>query len=596
MVRKKSRLSLNVDAILYILLFAIISLAIGIPSIVNKGNQAKAPSIGGNFPRVTAYDLFFNIDLSHQLFLSRQLISLTNSNSSRREITLLIHPDLTIDNIRFTDTQGNPLVIVGWRFDQPISFTRLYGTVVLNKVIIEFTNNIPPLQKMTMELEYHLRPEGFQTGTGRNFYGLFVSTQNQRAIGFDSGAFPVIEANGAAPLKISVRHPDTELCGIPGQLVSTETSPGFITSTYQALRAYDPAFSCGAYKKEQSGSNEIGVEFYLTSDQTYSDAIGEAALNYFKLYRQLFGDPGLSTFRFVYVATEFEGGGAESKGNTVYLGKQNNVDDFAYYDKDVGMQKKFMALFGHEEFHDWNAYYGSWSGNLMEWWTEGGANFMSAWAGEMLWGKAYGRSLRAQYSANYNAQMPYLFPGTLESPGSILQGDTWKGESTLTYDYGALVWEQLRQKIGDEALKAGMNDFIKQSSQQPGTYADFISCLQRHTRANVSAYLEGWISHNARIDLSIKRVTTQPDGSQYTTVAVITVATDKNYELFTSLGYKTDTSPDWQTIPLHLTGQGDYSVKFTSQARPTMFQVDPDYQVPQTNYNNDNWLPLGTNN
>jgi hypothetical protein len=589
MVRKKLRLPLKVDTLLYILLFAIIALAISIPSIIKKVSQAKAPTTEGIFPRVTAYDLFFNIDLTHQLFQSRQLISLANSNTSRREITFLIHPDLIIDHIGFTGAQGNPLEIASWRFDQPVSYTRLSGTVTLNKATVEFTDEILPHQMLTMELEYHLKPEGFQTGTGSNFYGLFISSQNQRAIGFDSGAFPVIESNGAAPLMISVKYPDSELCGIPGQLVSTETSPGFITSTYQAVRAYDPAFSCGVYKKEQSSSNGIGVEFYLTPDQTYSDAMGTAALDYFKLYRQLFGDPGLSTFRFVFVATELEGGGAESKGNTVYLGKQNNVDDFINFDQDVNVQKKFMGLVGHEEFHDWNAYYSSWSGELMQWWTEGGANFMSAWAGEMLWGKAYGRFLRAQYSANYNAQMPYLFPGTLESPGSILQGDTWKGESTLTYDYGALVWEQLRQKVGDAALKASLSDFIHQSNLQPGTYVDFIQCLQRHTDADVAAFLEQWISHNARIDLSIKQVTIQPEGSQYATVAVITVTGDKDYELYTALGYKTDTSLDWIIIPLHLTGRGDNAVKFTSQERPSLFQVDPDYQVPQTIYDNDTW-------
>ena len=589
MTGKKFRLSLKFDTFLYLLLFAIIALAFGLPSLLNKASQTNVPVAQGNFPTVTAYDLFFNIDLSHQLFQSKQTISLVNSNSSRREITFLIHPDLILDKIGFTDSRGSPLAVTGWSFGQPVSYTRLSGAVTLNTVIVQFTNPIPPRQVLTMELDYHLKPERFQSGAGTNFYGLFISAQIQRAIGFDSGAFPVIESNGAAPLKISVTHPDSELCGIPGQLVTSETSPGFITSTYQAVRPYDPAFSCATYQKEQSSLNGIGVEFYLTPDQTYSAGMGSAALAYFKLYRQLFGDPGFSTFRFVYVPTEVEGGGAESKGNTVYLGKQNNVDDFSNFDTDISVKNKFMALVGHEEFHEWNAYYSSWSGDLMQWWTEGGANFMSAWAGEMLWGEAYGRALRAQYSANYNAQMPYLFSGTLESPGNIVQGDTWKGESTLTYDYGALVWEQLRHKVGDDALKAGLRDFIQQSNSQPGTYADLVRCLERHTSVDVAAYLEPWIAHNARIDLSIKQVTIQPDGGRFTTEAVISVTGDKDYELFTALGYKTATSLDWVTIPLHLTGRADYSVKFTSQERPILLQVDPDHLVPQTLYNNDNW-------
>ncbi len=596
MTRKKFRLSLKLDTLLYLLLFAIIALAIGLPPYLNKASQAKAPTAQGNFPTVSAYDLFFKIDLAHQLFQSRQTIALVNSNDSRKEITFLIHPDLIIDQISFTGAQGSPLAVAGWSFGQPVTYTRLSGAVTLNTTIVQFTNAIAPRQVLTMQLDYHLKPERFQSGVGRNFYGLFVSAQNQRAIGFDSGAFPVIESNGAAPLRISITYPDSELCGIPGQLVSSQTTPGFITSTYQAVRPYDPAFSCAAYKKEQSSLNGIGVEFYLTADQTYRAAMGETALDYFKLYRQLFGDAGLSTFRFVFVPTELEGGGAESKGNTVYLGKQNHVDAFSNFDTDANVKNKFMALVGHEEFHEWNAYYSSWSGILAQWWTEGGANFMSAWAGEMLWGAAYGRALRAQYSANYNVQMPYLFPGTLESPGNILQGDTWKGEATLTYDYGALVWEQLRHKIGDEALKAGLGDFIQQSSRHAGTYADFIGCLQRHTTVDVAAYLEQWTTHNARIDLSIKQATVQPDGSRFSTVAMISVAGDKDYELFTDLGYKTVNSPDWVTIPLHFPGRGDYSVRFNSQERPVLFKVDPDYLVPQILYNNDNWPLSGPNN
>ena len=580
---------LKIDTLLYLIFFTFIALAIGYPSIFSRGIQTQASASVGDFPTVTSYDLFFNIDLAHQLFQSRQSIALTNSDSSRREITFLIHPDLVIDEIKFADARGSPVQVSGWSFGHPVSYTRLSGTVVLNTATVQFTNPIAPRQGLSMELDYHLKPEDFQTGAGSNFYGLFVSAQNQRAIGFDSGAFPVIESNGAAPLKISIQYPDSELCGVPGQLVSTSTSPGFITSTYQAVRAYDPAFSCGVYKKEASSLNGIGVEFYLTPDQIYSAGMGKAALDYFGLYRQLFGDPGLSTFRFVFVATKFEGGGAESKGNTVYLGKQTNVDDFSNFAKDVNVQNKFKQLVGHEEFHEWNAYFSSWTGSLTEWGTEGQANFISAWAGEMLWGEAYGRALRAQYSANYNVQMPYLFPGTLESPGSILKGDTWQGESTLTYDYGALVWEQLRQKVGDYPLKMGLSDFIQQSSSQPGTYADFVRCLQHYAGVDVAAYLKPWVTHNARIDLAIKQVTIQPEGSQYTIVAVITVTGEKDYELFTSLGYKTDSSQDWVTIPLHLSGRGNYAVKFTSQKQPTHLQIDVDYRVPQTNYNNDIW-------
>jgi hypothetical protein len=137
----------------------------------------------------------------------------------------------------------------------------------------------------------------------------------------------------------------------------------------------------------------------------------------------------------------------------------------------------------------------------MEWWLEGGASFMSAWAGERLWGEAFGRSLRGQYLASYSHEMAYLSSGTLDAPNDVWENNGWKGEWTLIYYYGALVWEQLRLKVGDEALESGLHDFFQRSSQQPGItdgppagYAAFIQCLERYTSVDVASYLAQWTS------------------------------------------------------------------------------------------------------
>lgn len=145
---------------------------------------------------------------------------------------------------------------------------------------------------------------------------------------------------------------------------------------------------------------------------------------------------------------------------------------------------------------------------------------MSAWAGKKLWGESYGRTLRSQYIESFDREMGYLSSGTLEYPNSYSKSNYWKGEWTLIYDYGALVWEQLRQKIGDQALVAGLREFFQESAGQSGSYEDWIECTQRFTKVDVAAYLAQWTSHNARVDYVIKQVTVQPIGSHYeTTVA-----------------------------------------------------------------------------
>ena len=579
--------SLKTVLILLALLLTIAAQAIAVNYLFKKGPE-NVDSTDQDTLRVTAQKIYFEIDPENSLFRSSQVISLVNSEVSRREMIFLIYPGLVIDRLDFKKDLGAPAEIEDWYYAAPVQYPRLSGTVKLNQVRVRFAADIEPRQALTMALDYHLTPEGFQTGLGTNLYELFVSPQTQHAVGFDSGAYPVIESNGASPLEITIRHPDTERCGIPGEWVSEESAQGFTTVTYQVNQIYDPAFSCAVYHKEQKSADGASVEFYLTPDQTYSEKMSDIALQYFKLYRQLFGDPGTSTFRFVFMPMNVEGGagGAENKGNTVYLGRTDSFDKF---DQDEDRQRAFKILVGHEEFHNWNRFHGTWSGSLIDWWSEGGANFMSSWAAEILWGKEAGRAVRAQYLTDLDKAMGYLFPGTLESPNTFSERNTWKGEWTLAYDYGALVWEQLRQLMGDDSLAAGLREFIQQPVQQGSTIENLIRCLQLHTQADVAAFLGQWTSRNARIDLTIKQVTVRPGGDPFETTAVINVAADADYEFFTSLGYRSDASSDWTLIPVHITRLGESIVKFTSPQEPTTFQIDPEVRVPQINIRNDYW-------
>ncbi len=585
MVKKKFRITWKISLVIFIVLAATATQTMSIISAYNN-NQAKPAPVEQDFPNVTAHDLFFEIDVENKVFRSRQVISLVNSPTSRREICFLIHPDLALDQVEFTTARGSPIAVTGWRYENPVEFQRWYGTVVLSKVIVQLGDEIAPNQALTMHLAYHLKPDKFQTNLGSNFYQLFVSPQSQRAVGFDSGAFPVIEADGAAPFKITIVHPAAQTCVVPGDRISEEAAQGFVTTSYQVSQQYDPAFSCATYRKEQKSLNGVTVEFYLIPDQPYSQKMGDIALKYLELYRQLFGDPGLNFFRFVFVPLEGESGGSESKGNTVYLGQSK---DFKNFDQDAAEQQIFITQVAHEGFHNWNTFYARWSGKLSGWWAEGGANFMSAWAGEKLWGERYGRSLRSQYIDSFDREMGYFSSGTLENPNSFSKSNYWKGEWTLTYDYGALVWEQLRQKIGDQALIAGLREFFQESSGKAGSYEDWIECTQRFTQVDVAAYLAPWTSHNARVDYVIKQVAVQPSGSQYETTVVLDVVEDRDIELFSSIGFKTASSTDWELIPLHTTQRGAQVIKFTSPEMPVAVLLDPEFRVPQTNLTNDIW-------
>jgi len=70
---------------------------------------------------------------------------------------------------------------------------------------------------------------------------------------------------------------------------------------------------------------------------------------------------------------------------------------------------------------------------------------------------------------------------------------------------------------------------------------------------------------------------------------VVEVEVDRDYELFTALGYKTSPEEDWRRINLNISGRGSHLIKFACDAQPLEIQVDPDYRVPQINMENNTW-------
>ncbi len=106
----------------------------------------------------------------------------------------------------------------------------------------------------------------------------------------------------------------------------------------------------------------------------------------------------------------------------------------------------------------------------------------------------------------------------------------------MVYNYGALVWEQLRQAVGSDALTAGLRDFYKIHADRTVGYDDLISALEDHTDVDVDSLLDECTRQNAKIDLAISKVTIQVVDGKYEVQVDILIDADREYELFTTLG------------------------------------------------------------
>jgi len=325
-------------------------------------------------------------------------------------------------------------------------------------------------------------------------------------------------------------------------------------------------------------------EYYLYPGQPFFDEMASLTAQFIQLYTSVLGDLETDTYRFGTVGAHGSGSPAwENKGNAIYF------TDLAtrYYGQDAGARAMYAGFVSHELVHNWNLFSLYWSGPLAEWFGEGGANFLGAWANERLLGEEAGVAGRGHFASAYDGAHGYRGYDAKEMLVSVQKAVG--PELMLIYYYGALVWEQLRQKLGDEALFDGLGNFFRRYRGQEVTYRDFLQCLQSRTDVRVADYLDQWIHHNARIDLQVGQVNVKERDERCQTEVEILVDADRDYELFTSLGYKTASQDEMVTIDLCLTRRGAHKIAFESDAKPVFVQIDPACRIPQVNLDSNTW-------
>jgi hypothetical protein len=531
---------------------------------------------------IVRYDATFMIDPGQGIFQSQMLVTLTPDLARGNTLTFYLDDRLVIDHLALKDTQGNELPLKNWQKNGSDTTEYWWGKSILSEIKIQTKARIPNKEYLLVEIDYHLPPELIQQGRGDNIYSLFVSPQESHAGGPESGAFPMVSGNLEAPFRFTIQHPNNLQCVLPGEQVGFTESNGYITDTYEAKLSYDPSFTCAPYHVMQKKVDGVTFEIFAPVQMDLSPQMLEDGAAILSLYNSQFGHPSANSFRIVFLDLENSQGGGESNGNLVFVADSKPYLDNHYDEK---ARSNFSSLVGHEGYHLWNVWSLKMQGTLTEWWVEGGANFMTSWANESLYGAEAGAQSRLNDLEAFNEQQAYTHKNTLAS-----LDENWFDDWALVYCYGAMVWEQLRQAVGSEALMTGLREFYTTDRNATTGYDKLVLSIQHHTPVDVAGLLNQWTQHNATIDLSIHNISTREVDGRYQVALDVQVKADRDYEIFTTLGYKTITDEDWQLVDLHLTKAGLHQVVFESDAKPVVIQVDPEYRVPQINLEDNTWV------
>ena len=66
----------------------------------------------------------------------------------------------------------------------------------------------------------------------------------------------------------------------------------------------------------------------------------------------------------------------------------------------------------------------------------------------------------------------------------------------------------------------------------------------------------------------------------------IEVEADRDYELYSELGYKTEDNEEYQLTKIKFTKRGSNKILIESLQKPIFIQIDPCFRIPQVNIDN----------
>jgi aminopeptidase N len=528
--------------------------------------------------RVKYYNIRFELNPANKVFRSHQEVTFTNaSDQNLSYLAFILNSFLIIDDIKLVDAQGNRLEVKNKK-ESPVTFSQKDDS---KKFIFETAKEIKAGADVILNLKYHLDPQYVYEEVPENIWSLVISPRTSYAIGPVTGHNPIC-GRLSAPFAVTIKYPDNWLSCVPGDLVSFKKEKGFRIDTYRCRIKNIPTFSCAPYKKMERKKKGLSVEFYTYPGQSIEEELVENTFKIVDLFFKYFGDNGTKSYKFAAVGRlNHPRGGGESKGNTIYYSDKTMRD---YTERKAGI----TTFIAHEVFHNWNLWSLYWEGKLGEWFGEGGANFFAAWAMEKLLGIEDASKVRKGILQGFITDEGHKSGENLENVRK-----TGAPERALIYRYGALVWEQLRQKIGDEKFLAAMGEFFRTYSFKNVNADKFFSIIKAKSGIDMEQYMAPWFKHNAVVDLLIPDVHTRKEGEEFTTRVVIEVKADRDYPILTRLGYRLPGEKDLQLVDVSLPRKGKHQLTIKSKEKPTAIQIDPFYRVPQVNLDNNTWQPHG---
>ena len=158
-------------------------------------------------------------------------------------------------------------------------------------------------------------------------------------------------------------------------------------------------------------------------------------------------------------------------------------------------------------------------------------------------------------------------------PSQFLSRDSSASEA-IGYGKTAMVWNMLREKIGDELFLKGVQKFYRDNRFRKASFDDLRLSFEAVSGLNLKPFFAQWIQQTGAPELRLDN--TERSGNKLTLTLSQTQA-GKHFILDVPVAIYTSKGVELKHIAL--TEQGSTTADFTLAAPPLRVEVDPQFQV-----------------
>ena len=269
-----------------------------------------------------------------------------------------------------------------------------------------------------------------------------------------------------------------------GKMVSKRESPTYNLWEFdmeKPMSSYLVALVIGKYdKKIEYSKSKIPLEmYYYPEDVEKYEPTYRYTKRMFDFLEQEIGVPyPWQNYKQVPVK-DFLYAGMENTSTTIFA-DSFVIDSIAFVDKN------YVNVNAHELAHQWFGDLVTETSGTHHWLQEGFATYYALLAERDVFGDEYYNWKLYEYAQELIEQE--------KAGGSSSLLDS-KSSSTTFYKKGAWVLHMLRERVGDDAFKVGVKNYLEKHQFKNVETNDFISEVEKASGEDLSDFVEAWLEN-----------------------------------------------------------------------------------------------------